>query len=72
MEYGCKQKVVVITGGTSGIGLAVARTFWQDGANVFLVGRDRTRGMQALAEIIGCKDPESLRRRCIPSALPTE
>ena len=54
MEYGCKHKVVLITGGTSGIGLAAARTFWQDGANVFLVGRDRTRGMQALAEIIGC------------------
>ena len=53
MEYGCKHKVVVITGGTSGIGLAAARTFWQDGANVFLVGRNRTRGMQALAEIIG-------------------
>ena len=60
MEYGCKHKVVLITGGTSGIGLAAARTFWQDGAKVFLVGRDRTRGMQALAEIIGCKDPESL------------
>ena len=60
MEYGCKHRVVLITGGTSGIGLAAARTFWQDGANVFLVGRDRTRGMQALAEIIGCKDPESL------------
>ena len=60
MEYGCKHKVVLITGGTSGIGLAAARTFWQDGANVFLVGRNRTRGMQALAEIIGCKDPESL------------
>ena len=44
MEYGCKHKVVLITGGTSGIGLTAARTFWQDGANVFLVGRDRTRG----------------------------
>lgn len=71
MEYGCKQKVVLITGGTSGIGLAAARTFWQDGANVFLVGRDRTRGMQALAEIIGCKDPESLVFPGRPEAMHT-
>ena len=71
MEYGCKHKVVVITGGTSGIGLAAARTFWQDGANVFLVGRNRTRGMQALAEIIGCKDPESLVFPGRPEAMHT-
>ena len=71
MEYGCKRKVVLITGGTSGIGLAAARTFWQDGANVFLVGRNRTRGMQALAEIIGCKDPESLVFPGRPEAMHT-
>ena len=56
MEYGCKNKVIVITGGTSGIGLAAARAFWLDGASVNIVGRDSTRGMIALAEIIGCKD----------------
>ena len=71
MEYGCKHKVVLITGGTSGIGLAAARTFWQDGANVFLVGRNRTRGMHALAEIIGCKDPESLVFPGRPEAMHT-
>ena len=60
MEYGCKHKVVLITGGTSGIGLAAARAFWMDGANVFLVGRNRTRGMRALAEIAGCKDSEAI------------
>lgn len=71
MEYGCKHKVVLITGGTSGIGLTAARTFWQDGANVFLVGRNRTRGMQALAEIIGCKDSESLVFPGRPEAMHT-
>jgi NAD(P)-dependent dehydrogenase (short-subunit alcohol dehydrogenase family) len=60
MEYGCKHKVIVITGGTSGIGLAAARTFWLDGASVCIVGRDSTRGMKALAAIIGCKDPEAI------------
>ena len=59
MEYGCKNRVVVITGGTSGIGLATARAFWLDGASVSIIGRDSTRGMKALAEIAGCKDPEA-------------
>ena len=60
MEYGCKHKVIVITGGTSGIGLAAARTFWLDGASVNIVGRDSTRGMKALAEITGCQNLEAV------------
>ena len=59
MEYGCKNKVVVISGGTSGIGLAAARAFWKDGAAVSIVGRDSAKGMIALAAIAGCKDPEA-------------
>ena len=59
MEYGCRNKVVVISGGTSGIGLAAARAFWRDGAIVSIVGRDSTKGMKALAAIAGCKDPEA-------------
>ena len=59
MEYGCRNKVVVISGGTSGIGLAAARAFWRDGAVVSVVGRDSTKGMIALAAIAGCKDPEA-------------
>ena len=63
MEYGCRNKVVVITGGTSGIGLAAARAFWRDGAIVSIVGRDSAKGMKALAAIAGCKDPvEELAR----------
>ena len=59
MEYGCRDKVVVISGGTSGIGLAAARAFWRDGAIVSIVGRDSAKGMKALAAIAGCKDPEA-------------
>ena len=59
MEYGCRNKVVVISGGTSGIGLAATRAFWKDGAAVSIVGRDSAKGMIALAAIAGCKDPEA-------------
>lgn len=51
MEYGCKDRLVVISGGTSGIGLAAARLFYRDGARVFLLGRSRERGMAALTEL---------------------
>lgn len=34
-----KDKVVVVTGGTSGIGLATARAFADEGAHVFITGR---------------------------------
>jgi NAD(P)-dependent dehydrogenase (short-subunit alcohol dehydrogenase family) len=33
-------KVAVVTGGNSGIGLAIARTFRDEGANVAILGRD--------------------------------
>jgi NAD(P)-dependent dehydrogenase (short-subunit alcohol dehydrogenase family) len=35
------DKVVVITGGTSGIGLAAARRFIKEGAKVVVTGRNR-------------------------------
>ena len=44
-------KVVLLTGGTSGIGLEAARRFLQDKAAVVLVGRDHTRGEHALASL---------------------
>ena len=76
MEYGCKDKTVVIVGGTSGIGLAAARAFWLDGARVCIIGRDRVRGMKALAEIAGCTDPEEMVfpgvRGCTGAAAETE
>ena len=39
MNYGCKGRRAVISGGTSGIGLAAARTLLADGAQVWLLAR---------------------------------
>jgi len=44
-------KVAVVTGGTDGIGKAIALTFAREGAKVVILGRDETKGRKALAEI---------------------
>jgi NAD(P)-dependent dehydrogenase (short-subunit alcohol dehydrogenase family) len=46
-------KVAVITGGTSGIGLATAKRFVVEGAHVFIMGRRRTELDAAVKEIGG-------------------
>lgn len=46
-----KGKVAIVTGGTRGIGLAVVRTFLQNGAKVALFGSRRETVENALAEL---------------------
>ncbi|KAG8154101.1 SDR family NAD(P)-dependent oxidoreductase [Burkholderia catarinensis] len=46
-----KNKIAVVTGGTSGIGLATARRFVEEGAFVFIAGRRQAELEKAVAEI---------------------
>ena len=48
-----KDQGVLIAGGTSGVGLAAARIFLSEGAQVVLAGRDAARGEAALRDLEG-------------------
>ena len=53
MDLGLQDKVAVVTGGTSGIGLASARVFLAEGAAVAICGRDETRLAAAKSSLLG-------------------
>lgn len=47
-----QQKTIIITGGSSGMGLAMAKQFVREGANVVITGRDLERLARAKQEIL--------------------
>ncbi len=51
MDMGLKNKVAVITGGSVGIGLAVAEALAAEGANLLLCARDEARVVEKAREI---------------------
>src|SRR5215471_17825910 len=51
MDLGLKGRRVVVTGGSQGIGFAVARGFLAEGASVTIVARDEGRLARATAEL---------------------
>ena len=62
------EQAVLIPGGTSGIGLACARSFLDAGARVRLIGRSPERGLGAVADLGGdvgfiaadCAEPDEV------------
>jgi 3-oxoacyl-[acyl-carrier protein] reductase len=47
-----KQKSVIVTGGTKGIGQGIAKVFIELGAHVCIIGRNETAG-HAIAKTLG-------------------
>ena len=65
MDLGLTGRVAIVTGGTSGIGLASARVFLAEGADVAICGRDEGRlaaARTSLAHDVG--DNRVLAARC--------
>ena len=63
-----RGKTVVITGASSGIGLAAARRLGRQGAALIIVSRDRARGAAAQDEV--AKVAVSRHRRSWPPTCP--
>lgn len=72
MDLGLAGKTAIVTGGTSGIGLAISRRLLAEGARVFVCGRDPARLREALAglssagevngTLAGVDDPDDVAR----------
>lgn len=60
MDLGLEGKVALVAGGTSGLGLAVARALAAEGASVAVAGRDPERLDSALAALAGVGPGETL------------
>jgi len=58
MDLGLAGKVALVGGGSSGIGLAVARELLAEGATVSICGRDPARLEAARAELAGLAGPD--------------
>ena len=55
IRYGLKDQVVVVTGGSRGIGLEIARSLLGEGAKVVICGR-KNEGLDGAAKILGGGD----------------
>jgi NAD(P)-dependent dehydrogenase (short-subunit alcohol dehydrogenase family) len=66
------QKVVLVTGGTSGIGRAAALAFAREGAAVMIAGRNEERGSAVLREIDAAGGTAAFRATDVSRADPAE
>jgi hypothetical protein len=76
MDLGLKGRRVLVTGGSQGIGLAVARGFLDEGAKVTIVARGKERLAQAVAALAAGAEVTAksmdLSRHGAPEALADE
>ena len=66
MDLGLSGKKALITGGTSGIGLAIARRLGEEGCGIAICGRDRARLDGALAKLKAVEAQGFIADICIP------
>ena len=65
MDLGFSDRIAVVTGGSSGIGLAAARLLLREGARVAICGRDEPRLEAARQTLSSIRGPDHvLARRC--------
>ena len=62
-----QNKIALITGGSSGIGLATAKALAGRGAHVWIVARDQERLAAALAQVNAARSNSSQRCEAIPA-----
>ena len=62
-SHGLSGKVALVTGGSSGIGLATALAFGRAGARVAVASRDESAGQRAVA-LLGSQGASALAVRC--------
>src|SRR3977135_4583411 len=76
MDLGLTDRRVLITGGSQGVGKAIARGFLAEGAKIVIVSRDQARLRTALAELAALGQVEGkafdLSQRGAPEALADE
>jgi NAD(P)-dependent dehydrogenase (short-subunit alcohol dehydrogenase family) len=64
VDLGFQHRIAVVTGGSSGIGLATARLLLQEGARVAICGRDADRLSAAKHQLTAPPGADLLAQRC--------